>query len=160
MIVVVVALGALVLWLAHRSTPDSARMPLQDVIDADTQRSRMSGGLLMPGMNDQGFGSTGLPPDTSLPSLGATGTFAPTLTGGSALIARDNRTRLGMRYINAQPVTSRQILAQMTPGSTTGVFGLTDASSGSFAREDSPQLTQQAAVFQPRPAGKLQLRKL
>lgn len=97
-------------------------------------------------------------PDTSIPAQGATDKFAPTLTGGSPLIAQDNRTRLGMTYTNAQPRRLKAIVSRPLPGSDPGILGnLTNASaSGTFKLENPPPQTSQKASYLPKPAGKLQ----
>lgn len=132
----VVGLIGLVLWLASKSPGVS--------VTAKVDGSAPSLGALGPDMN--------------LPSLGATDKFAPSLTGGMPLIARDNRTRLNTQYMNARQRQSRAVVADPPKGSQTGILGgLTDASaSGTFKLENPPPLTVRPAIYIPNPASKLQ----
>jgi len=81
-----------------------------------------------------------LPPDTSLPSSGATDKFSPNLTGGSPLIAQDNRTRLGMSYGYSPSLVDKTRLVPVPFGTVKGIRGgLTDAQS-SLKTQDVPPL--------------------
>jgi hypothetical protein len=90
-----------------------------------------------------------LPPDTSLPATGATDKFSPALTGGSGLIAQDNRVRLGMRYRNAPNLLPRTKLRPIPMKSLPGIMGgLTDAQS-SLKTQDVPPLVTQVTDYTP-----------
>ena len=75
-------------------------------------------------------GTVDLPPDTSLPATGATDKFSPALTGGSPLVATDNRLRMDMTYKYAPSKTDFVTLAPRKPGTISGILGgLTNAQS-------------------------------
>lgn len=81
-----------------------------------------------------------LPPDTSLPAMGATDKFSPVISGNSPLVARDNRLRLDMRYRNPSTLVSRFVAPPFRPGTITGIQGnLTDAQA-SLKTQDVPPL--------------------
>lgn len=91
-----------------------------------------------------------LPPDTSLPSLGATDKFSPALTGGSNLIATDNRLRLGMRYQNALSLVDKVKVNPPAKGTLVGIRGgLTDAQA-SLKTQDVPSLVTRVDTYNPR----------
>jgi len=95
-------------------------------------------------------GATDVPPDTSLPSLGATDKFSPALTGGSNLIAKDNRTRLGMGYVNAPTVYDKMPPRTAERGTLVGIRGgLTDAQA-SLKTQDVPPSVENIQYYNPR----------
>jgi hypothetical protein len=90
-----------------------------------------------------------LPPDTSLPATGATDKFSPALTGGSGLIAQDNRVRLGMRYRNAPNLLPQTKLRPIPMKTLPGIMGgLTDAQA-SLKTQDVPPLVTQVTDYTP-----------
>jgi hypothetical protein len=91
-----------------------------------------------------------LPPDTSLPSLGATDKFSPALSGNSHLIATDNRLRLGMAYQNSPTVTDKMPPRRIELGTLVGIRGgLTDAQS-SLKTQEVPPLVENVTTYNPR----------
>ncbi len=92
-----------------------------------------------------------IPPDTNLPSSGATSTFSPAVTGGQPLVSKANRLRLGTNYSNVRQNRGGSLVLQPQAGSSPGILGgMTNATSdGGYKREAAPVRTTQPKSYKP-----------